>query len=80
MLEIVGHPVCVNPDVALRKVAVERDWPISTSPARSRCRPCAQRITSVNTKNNRRTALRVGAATVALGVAWYAARRRGTAS
>ena len=28
MLEAVGHPVAVNPDKALRKVAVERDWPI----------------------------------------------------
>jgi HAD superfamily hydrolase (TIGR01490 family) len=28
MLEAVGHPVAVNPDKALRKVAVERGWPI----------------------------------------------------
>ena len=28
MLEAVGHPVAVNPDKALRKVATERDWPI----------------------------------------------------
>ena len=36
-----------------------------------------QRIADINTSGNRRTALRVSAATVALGVAWYAARRRG---
>lgn len=28
MLEAVGHPVAVNPDKALRKVATERDWPV----------------------------------------------------
>lgn len=30
MLELVGHPVVVNPDRALRRVAAERDWPIIT--------------------------------------------------
>jgi phosphoserine phosphatase len=28
MLEVVGHPVAVNPDRALRKEALERDWPV----------------------------------------------------
>jgi HAD superfamily hydrolase (TIGR01490 family) len=28
MLEVVGHPHAVNPDRALRKVAVERGWPV----------------------------------------------------
>ena len=28
MLEVVGHPVAVNPDKALRRVATEREWPI----------------------------------------------------
>ena len=28
MLEVVGHPVAVNPDKALRRVAAERDWPV----------------------------------------------------
>jgi HAD superfamily hydrolase (TIGR01490 family) len=27
-LEAVGHPVAVNPDTALRKVALERGWPV----------------------------------------------------
>jgi HAD superfamily hydrolase (TIGR01490 family) len=27
-LETVGHPVAVNPDRALRRIAVERDWPV----------------------------------------------------
>ena len=37
-----------------------------------------QRLSDLNTADNRRTALTVGAATVALGLAWYAARRRAT--
>ncbi|MFT4298768.1 MAG: HAD family hydrolase [Aeromicrobium sp.] len=28
MLEVVGHPFCVNPDKALRKAAEEKDWPV----------------------------------------------------
>jgi HAD superfamily hydrolase (TIGR01490 family) len=28
MLEAVGHPHAVNPDKALRRAAVERDWPV----------------------------------------------------
>jgi HAD superfamily hydrolase (TIGR01490 family) len=28
MLEVVGHPVAVNPDKALRRAATERGWPI----------------------------------------------------
>ncbi len=28
MLEAVGHPVAVNPDKALRRVATERGWPV----------------------------------------------------
>lgn len=28
MLEVVGHPVAVNPDKALRRQAAENDWPV----------------------------------------------------
>ncbi len=28
LLEVVGHPVAVNPDRALRRIAVERGWPV----------------------------------------------------
>ena len=78
MLEIVGHPVCVNPDAALRRTAVERGWPVVDF-ARPVAMPTVrQRITAVNTPDNRRNALVAGAATVALGLAWYAGRRRGT--
>jgi len=76
MLEAVGHPVCVNPDPALRRVALERGWPMVDF-ARPVAMPSVrQRLAGLNTADNRRTALTVGAATVALGLAWYAARRR----
>ena len=40
MLGLVGHPVAVNPDKALRKLAVERGWPTRdfTRPVRMRDR------------------------------------------
>jgi HAD superfamily hydrolase (TIGR01490 family) len=76
MLEAVGHPVCVNPDAPLRAIARERDWPVVDF-ARPVAMPTVrQRLSDLNTADNRRTALTVGAATVALGLAWYAARRR----
>ena len=80
MLEIVGHPFCVNPDTPLRKVAVERGWPVLDFARPVTMPTMRQRLNSVNTKDNRRAVIRAGAATVALGVAWYAARRRGSAS
>jgi HAD superfamily hydrolase (TIGR01490 family) len=80
MLDIVGHPFCVNPDAPLRRLALERGWPVLDFARPVAMPTMRKRITAANTKDNRRTALRVGAATVALGVAWYAARRRGSAS
>ena len=76
MLEVVGHPVCVNPDAPLRRIAVERAWPVLDFARPVAMRSVRQRIADINTRDNRRTALRVGAATVTLGLAWYAARRR----
>ena len=40
MLEAVGHPYAVNPDRALRKEALQRDWPVLvfTRPVRLRDR------------------------------------------
>jgi HAD superfamily hydrolase (TIGR01490 family) len=70
MLEAVGHPTVVNPDRALRKVAVEREWPVREFsrpvPLRSRFAvPSAPVVTGA--------AVGVGAAVV--GLAWYARHR-----
>ena len=35
MLEVVGHPRVVNPDRALRKIAVQRHWPVLAFGTRS---------------------------------------------
>ena len=74
MLEEVGHPFAVNPDRALRKEALARDWPVLvfTKPVRLRDRfsgvtlppPSALAVVAVT----------AGAATA--GIVWLAARRR----
>jgi len=70
MLEAVGHPVAVNPDRALARIARERGWEIKefTNPVRVRDRTAVR--TSVLT-----TALAVATATVAL-VIWRGRRSR----
>jgi len=69
MLEVVGHPFAVNPDADLRRVAVEREWPILDF-----AKPVAMRE-----QTTRRQAVAAGAgvalAGVALGLTWYARRR-----
>ena len=72
MLETVGHPHAVNPDKDLRKVALERDWPVLVfvRPVGLRSRvpfpPAKQTL----------AALAVGGALAAGGVLWANARRR----
>ena len=70
MLEAVGHPVAVNPDRALARVARERGWEVRefTNPVRVRDRTAVR--TSVLT-----TALAVATATAAL-VVWRGRRSR----
>jgi HAD superfamily hydrolase (TIGR01490 family) len=69
MLDVVGHPFAVNPDTELRKVAVEREWPILDF-----AKPVAMR-----TQIDRKQAVAAGGAValgaVALGITWYARRR-----
>lgn len=69
MMEIVGHPVAVNPDTELRKLAVERNWPIVDF-----AKPVAMR-----SQIDRRQAVAAGGvvalSAVALGITWYARRR-----
>jgi HAD superfamily hydrolase (TIGR01490 family) len=70
MLSVVGHPTAVNPDRALRRAALERNWPVLefTRPVPLKARfggPTAPVVTGA--------AVGVGAAVV--GLAWYARRR-----
>ncbi|MBK9738773.1 MAG: HAD family hydrolase [Actinobacteria bacterium] len=69
MLDAVGHPFAVNPDTELRKLAIEREWPILDFE-----KPVAMR-----TQIDRKQAVAAGGAValgaVALGLTWYARRR-----
>ncbi|CAN5204363.1 HAD-IB family hydrolase [soil metagenome] len=75
MLAAVGHPTAVNPDRALRRVALERSWPVLTFSRpvslRSRWhtlpRPAAPAVAGA--------AIGVGAAVA--GLTWYSRRRAG---
>ena len=68
MLECVGYPFAVNPDTELRRTAAARSWPVLdfARPTTMRPRPRGDQAAAA--------AAAIGA--VALGVAWYAARRR----
>lgn len=72
MLSVVGHPVAVNPDKALRKIAEEREWPIrifrSPVPLFRRTGP---RVTGI-------AAVAAGAAALVAGI--IASRRGGGAA
>jgi len=70
MLSAVGHPTAVNPDRALRKVALERGWPVLqfVRPVSMRTRFSAPPTPVVTG-----AAMGVGAAVV--GLAWYARHR-----
>ncbi len=69
MLDLVGYPVAVNPDTELRKLAVERDWPIMDF-----ARPVAMR-THIDKKQAVAAGSAVAIGAVALGITWYARRR-----
>lgn len=74
MLEAVGHPHAVNPDRALRREAVARDWPVLVFERPVRLK---QRLPAFSLPS--RPALAAGAAVAAAacaaGLVWYASRR-----
>jgi HAD superfamily hydrolase (TIGR01490 family) len=75
MLEAVGHPFVVNPDRALRKTALERDWPTLTF---SNAIPLRERISGLRPEHPTLTATAVGAGIAAGSLVWIAASRRRT--
>jgi HAD superfamily hydrolase (TIGR01490 family) len=68
MLEAVGRPAAVNPNRALRKVAVRRGWPVLSfsDPVPLRAKIATPTV----------AATAVGLSAVAAGAAWYGIRRR----
>jgi hypothetical protein len=72
MLEAVGHPVVVNPDRVLAKVARERDWEVMqfTKPVRLRDRVSVPSLPITATAAGLTAAASVGAL-----VAWRLSRR-----
>ncbi|HEX5568091.1 MAG TPA: HAD family hydrolase [Streptomyces sp.] len=75
MLEAVGHPHAVNPDRALRREAMARDWPILTFQRPVRLK---QRMPTFSMPQRPVLAavVAVGAAMATAGLVWYANRRR----
>ncbi|MGI8762275.1 MAG: HAD family hydrolase [Jatrophihabitantaceae bacterium] len=73
MLEAVGHPFAVNADRALRKIAVERDWPLLTF---SNAVPLRERISGLRPEHPTVAATAVGAGIAVGGLVWYASKRR----
>jgi len=73
MLEAVGHPTAVNPDRALRREAVARDWPVVDfiHPVRLR-----DRVPRVPSPPRPAVAVALGAGAATAGLVWYATRRR----
>ncbi|HLU32687.1 MAG TPA: HAD family hydrolase [Natronosporangium sp.] len=71
LLETVGHPTVVNPDRALRRVAIERGWPIRElrHPV-----PLRRRLRDKRAVPVAAAAVGVG---IAIGIAWYGHRRWG---
>ncbi|AXK33636.1 HAD family hydrolase [Streptomyces armeniacus] len=76
MLETVGHPHAVNPDRALRKEALAREWPVLSF---SRPVRLKQRMPSLSMPSRPTIAVAAAALTAAAataGVVWYANKRR----
>jgi HAD superfamily hydrolase (TIGR01490 family) len=76
MLEAVGHPCAVNPDRALRKEALGRDWPVLTF---SRPVRLKERVPSLSMPSRPALAIAaaaVGAAVATAGLVWYTSQRR----
>jgi HAD superfamily hydrolase (TIGR01490 family) len=77
MLEGVGHPHAVNPDKALRRVAIERGWPVLAF-----ARPVAlrRRFPGADATPQQRAAAAAVMGAAAAGIVWYARRRARDAS
>jgi HAD superfamily hydrolase (TIGR01490 family) len=75
MLAVVGHPVAVNPDRALRREAATRGWPVLdfTHPA-----PLRRRLPGQDARPAAMVAVALAATAVSAAFAWSAVRSRRT--
>jgi HAD superfamily hydrolase (TIGR01490 family) len=73
MLAAVGHPFAVNPDKALRRLAISRDWPVLDF---SKPVTLGERKRLAEVRRPAVAASLLGAVLAAAGVLLYAARRR----
>jgi HAD superfamily hydrolase (TIGR01490 family) len=74
MLEAVGRPTAVNPDKALRRVAVERGWPVQEFRRPVRMRSRLPRIPQLSAPGPPLAYLGAVAAAGALVLAWWTGR------
>jgi HAD superfamily hydrolase (TIGR01490 family) len=70
MLSSVGHPTAVNPDRALRKVALQNGWPV-----RQFERPVSMRARFSTPPTPVVTGAAMGVGAAVVGLAWYARHR-----
>ncbi|NLU75546.1 HAD family hydrolase [Streptomyces sp. HNM0575] len=77
MLEAVGHPCAVNPDRALRKEAVGRDWPVLSFSRPVRLKERVPGLSMPSRPALAIAAAAVGAAVATAGLVWYTSQRRG---
>jgi len=75
MLEAVGHPFAVNPDKALRKLAVDKGWTVL---AFTNAVPLRERLSGLKAPQPATTAVLAGALAGAVALAWYSHTRRST--
>jgi HAD superfamily hydrolase (TIGR01490 family) len=71
MLEAVGHPVAVNPDRALRRLAAERRWPTVVF-----SKPVTLRTRTMEANRSTLAAVAIGAGVAAAGAVVLASRLR----
>lgn len=76
MLESVGHPHAVNPDRALRKEALAREWPVLTFSRPVRLKQRMPALTMPSRSAMTVAAAAVTAAAAAAGAVWYVGKRR----
>ena len=79
MLQAVGNPHAVNPDRALRREALAREWPILDFHRPVRLKQRIPRF-SVPPRPALVAAAAIGAAAATAGLVWYASRRRTTSA